>query len=349
MHVLLEHHRALEVRLPRVFDDRRAIPEEVATLVHEPLEDVTAPDVVVAAELPAVDPEVGQEEVRRHEVPRECRIHAADRDVAERDVVLRAAQTGMRGHRLASDVALDLVDAVEVEHVLPHAHVHLHRARRDRLRHCGRLLVAVLVWIPARVEAGLLDRVDPRTRDRGRVAHDAERAGVPREPPRPRPAVVVERDDDVRAFLVREVVAEVARRGALVRLRAVVAAHDPLLRGVVEEPHVRARSRRELSVAVVDDDDRDVLGDLVEDRPVGIVRDRDHDDDVARRLLLAVSCAALCQHGPLLHRLCAVARRSANAASRYSASAISQLRIVFQPCRSSMRLRIISERGRGVG
>ena len=51
-----------------MFDHGPTVAEQITALVHELLEDVATPDVVVAAELPAIDPEVGQEEIRGSQI-----------------------------------------------------------------------------------------------------------------------------------------------------------------------------------------------------------------------------------------------------------------------------------------
>ena len=141
--------------------------DEVAPTPHQRLDDVATPDVVVAAELPrAVDPDVGQEEVGGGELGSEGRVHAAQGDHAEGDHVLLGVEAG-----LGRGLALELVDPVEIQDVVPDTHVELDLPGGGRLFDGSVNRVAELVGIAPGVEAGRLDGVDPPARQRRVVAH----------------------------------------------------------------------------------------------------------------------------------------------------------------------------------
>src|SRR5205823_12299138 len=103
------------------------------------------------------------------------------------------------------------------------------------------------------------DRVDPGAGESRRIRDVLERIEVRFKPSATRAAVVVQGDRDVEAFLIREVMAKVAGRSALVRLRDVMPPHDAFLRCVVEISDVSTWRRRKRAVAVVDHDDRNIL------------------------------------------------------------------------------------------
>src|ERR1700730_16061345 len=77
VHILFEHDNAIQVALAGVLHNGSAVTEKVIALGHQLFDDVATPNVIMAAELPAFDPDVGQKEVRRRKLGAKTGVHSA--------------------------------------------------------------------------------------------------------------------------------------------------------------------------------------------------------------------------------------------------------------------------------